>query len=427
MSGTSTATATTAIAAAVRPNDRSSASSNRFSSDFSLLDIRSFKAMELSDENARNSNSRLGEASHPSSSSSSNIESSVIQNAINCTNAGGPCIGHRRNRAEDLPERVTKLNRTNMSDAQTQSTTHGYVNALRTRDTVYGECEQQRVGNDRTHSTAPTMYMMRTETTTSGNREARETQTTATATAAIAAVTTNGSSLVNIGSSQALFSRDRLFHASVSSTAHAFFDLFKFSRNSESNIRNLSRSNRENILQKNSCVVAAMRLNVPNQDSTAVAAREPSICVSTRINHIDNSKTVVNISNAHDGCPLPLGTMTTTSTATTTTSSSSSTSCPSASHIFENGTLLGAIVSHAQPSLTIQVNQNEHHQSQQTQVIEQFDHFPSNFGVFFSVFCDSPFLQFFFVSNFFCCYFGLRSTILFSLVSSDMKCHRISH
>lgn len=338
----------------------------------------------------RNTNcSRLGEASQ-SMSTSSNSESSVIQNTKNCTNARNGAgaaaavdcfVGQRRNRAEDLPlpERVSQLNRTNMNDAPIPATQqqHEYVNALRTRDTVYGECEQQqqqRVGNDRTHSTAPTLHVMRTETTTSGNREARETQTTATA-AVAAALATNGSSLVNIGSSQALFSRDRLLHASVSSTAHAFFDLFKFSRNSESNIRNFSRSNRENILQKNRCAVAAMRLNVPNQDSPAVAAREPSISVSTRINHIDNSKTVVNISNAHiDGCPLPLGTMTTlTTTATTTTSSS--TSCPSASHIFENGTLLGAIVSHAQPSLTIQVNQSEHHQSQQTQVIEQFHDF----------------------------------------------------
>ncbi|XP_055322492.1 dual specificity protein kinase splA [Sitodiplosis mosellana] len=380
INGTSTAAA---AAAAVRQTDHASASSNRFSSDFSQLDIRFLTdQMGLRDQDPnRNTNySRLGETSK-SMSTSSNIESSVIQNKKNCTNATNAvvdcCVGQSRIRAEDLPERVSKLNRTTMNDASIQATQqHEYVNALRTRDTVYGEHEQPRVGNDRAHSTAPTMNMTRRETTTtSGSREARETQTTVTAAvaAAAAAQTTNGSSLVNIGSSQALFSRDRLFHASVSSTAHAFFDLFKFSRNSESNIRNFSRSNRENISQKNSCAVAAMRLNVPNQDSTAVAAREPSISVSTRINHIDNSKTVVNISNAHDGCSLPLGTMTTltTTTTTTTTSSSSSASCPSASHIFENGILLGAIVSQAQPSLTIQVNQNEHHQSQQTQQNEQ--------------------------------------------------------
>lgn len=368
-------------------------SSNRFSSDFSLLDIRFLSNAQAQTKptdvaNTRNPILSFGEQASASSSSSSssstsspsllalplplssNVESSVIQNTINCTNATnvGCCIGQSQNRAEDLPERVSKLNRTSMNDAPSHA--HAVnVNTLRTRDTVYGEYESSTrvVGNDRTNSTATTatltcctntntntMTIERTETTTESWREARETQTTA----------TNGSSLVNIESNQTRFSRDRLFHASVSSTAHAFFDLFKFSRNSESNRHNFSRSNRENISRKNSCAIAAMRLNVPNQDSTAVAAREPSISVSThRVNHIDNSKTVVNISNAHDGLQ-PLGTMTTTT---------SSTSCPSASHIFENGTLLGAIVSQAQPSLTIQVNQSDQ-QSQQTQVISTHCH-----------------------------------------------------
>lgn len=414
----------------MRQSDHACASSNRFSSDFSQLDIRFLTDQMVRNNPNRNLSSRLGETSQ-SMSTSSNIESSVIQNTNNCTNATntvGCCVvGQNRIRAEDLPERVSKLNRTNMNDAQTQATQqHEYVNALRTtRDTVYGEYEQARVGNDRIHSTAtativPTrMNMTRTETTTSGMREARETQTT-TAAAAAACLATNGSSLVNIGSSQALFSRDRLFHASVSSTAHAFFDLFKFSRNSESNIRNFSRSNRENISQNKSCAVAAMRLNVPNQDSTAVAAREPSISVSTRINHIDNSKTVVNISNAHDGCSLQssFGTMTT--LTTTTSSSSSSVSCPSASHIFENGTLLGAIVSQAQPSLKIQVNQNEHHhQSQQTQVIPHLGHCLISLCILCAMYvpCVVIFKVFVFI---------LWFSIVIS-VSHGMKCHRISH
>lgn len=352
--------------------------------------------MESSDKMNRISKSRLGETSQLMSTSS-NIESSVIQNTNKCTNAVGSCAGQSKNRAEELPERVSKLNRTNINDTTTQATqTHKNMNVLRTRDTLfYDVCEQQRVGNDRTHSTGTTMNMMKTETTVSGNRDARETQTTATATPTIptttttmTTMTTNGSSVVNIGSSQMLFSRDRLFHASVSSTSHAFFDLFKFSRHSESNSRNLNRSNRETILQKNSCAVAAMRLNVPNQDSTAVAASEPSISVSTRINRIDNSKTIVNISNTQNGddcCTFPLATMTTTT---------STLSCPtSASHIFENGTLLGAIVTQAQPSLTIKVNQNEHHQSLQTQVIEAFE---MNFLVFYArLFC-FVFCMFFF-------------------------------
>ncbi|XP_031617704.1 putative uncharacterized protein DDB_G0286901 [Contarinia nasturtii] len=374
----------TAVSAVQNSDAHSSASINRFSNDFSLLDIRFLTDHTASiDETNRNLNSRSGETIQLMSTSP-NTESSVIRNTNNCTNSinavvAGSCVvgQHRRNRDEDLPERVSKLNRTTTNDASIQATQHENASALRTRDTLYGVHKHRRVGNDRAYSTAAatatattsTMYTIRNETTINGNRETRETQTT-TATAAAAATTTsamtttNGSSLVNIGSSQALFSRDRLFHASVSSTAHSFFDLFKFSRNSESNIRNLSCSNRGNILQKNSCVIAAMRLNVPNQDSTAaVAAREPSISVSsTRINRIDNSKTIVNISNAYDdGCSLP-----TTMTATTT-----STSCSSASHIFENGTLLGTIVSQAQPSLTIQVNQNSEHQSQQTQQNEQ--------------------------------------------------------
>lgn len=348
-------------------------SSNRFSSDFSLLDIRFLSNAQAQTEttgvaNTRNSILTFSDQASSSSSSSmlalplplpsSNVESSVIPNTINCTNATnvvGCCIGQTQNRAEDLPERVSKLNRTSMNNDAPSHAHDVNVNTLRTRDTVYGEYETlTRVGNDRTNSTAtattaPLAFnVMKTETTTESWQDARETQTTA----------TNGSSLVNIESNQTRFSRDRLFHASVSSTAHAFFDLFKFSRNSESNRQNFSRSNRENNSRKNSCAVAAMRLNVPNQDSPAVAAREPSISVSTRVNHIDNSKTVVNISSAHDGLQ-PMGTMTTTT---------SSTVCPSASHIFENGTLLGAIVSQAQPSLTIQVNQCDQ-QSQQTQVI----------------------------------------------------------
>lgn len=358
-----------------RQNDQCSPGlENRFSNDFSSLDIRLLtNATELRDGNTRNLDLSLNQASSSalllsslsssssssSTSTSSNIETSVIQSIKNCTNAtnANACIGQHRNCSEDLPERVSKLNRTNTNVAPIHEQ-YEHVGALQTRDTVaygeHGEYGAQRVGNDRTYSTAQTLCTTKIERIT--NRETRETQTVAT-------TATNGSSLVNIGSNETLFSRDRLFHASVSSTAHAFFDLFKFSRNSESNIHNLSRSNRENNSQKNSCAVAAMRLNVPNQDSTAVAAREPTISVSTRINHIDNSKTVVNISNAHD-CSLPLGTMTTTT----------STSCPSASHIFENGTLLGAIVSQAQPSLTIQVNQNDH-QSQQTQVIQAFGQF----------------------------------------------------
>lgn len=375
--------------AAVHPNDHMPVSSNRFSSDFSLLDIRFLTNDQTHIDNGSTRNPILSSFSEQASSSmalplpSSNVESSVIQSKYNCTNATNIscCIGQSQNRAEDLPERVSKLNRSSSSSlsspppplsSSSSSSMHDApphtcnvnvnVNTIRTRDTVYGEYEAAtRVGNDRPNSTVTqttteaaaslTFNTMKTETTTENGRDAKETQTTA----------TNGSSLVNIESNSARFSRDRLFHASVSSTAHAFFDLFKFSRNSESNRHNFSRSNRENCSRKNSCAVAAMRLNVPNQDATAVVAREPSICVSTRVNRIDNSKTVVNISNTHDGLQ-PMGTM------TTTTSTSTTLSCPSASHIFENGTLLGAIVSQAQPSLTIQVNQSDH-QSQQTQVI----------------------------------------------------------
>lgn len=341
--------------------------------------------------------SSTSSAAAASTTTLSNSESSVIQSTINYTNATNVscCIGHSQNCTEVLPERVSKLNRTCMSVASVQSYDDVMnMNTAQTRDAVCGIHGASNVGNARTNSTAtatppPIIQTMKTETATENSRVARETQTTA----------TNRSSPVNIGSEQMRFSRDRLFHASVSSTAHAFFDLFKFSRNSESSSNNnrhnhnLSRSNHGiNISQKNCCAVAAMRLNVPNQDQTAVAAREPSSSnsVSTCVNHIDNSKTIVNISNAaHDGLQS-LGTIQIDTTTTTTKS------CPSASHIFENGTLLGAIVSPAQPSLTIQVNQNEL-QSQQTQVImiELL-----RFVLFISIFNSIDFVDFAFILPF---------------------------
>lgn len=404
--------------AAAQPNDLA-ASSNRFSNDFSLIDIRflnnpvaqtksidtnmSNPIYSFSEQATTSSSSPLSLSSSSSSSTTlSNAESSVIQSTINYTNATNVsssssssyfCVGQSRNCTEDLPERVSKLDRTSyMSDASVQACDNGdddddddvvNVSTPQTRDAVCGVvCRAPRVGNVQMNSTAAAASMQRaveTETATQNGPVVSETQTSATN-------RSSSTSLVNIESKQMRFSRDRLLHASVSSTAHAFFDLFKFnSRNSESSgsscssnssynrhnngnnkhTDNLSRSaNRDkNIFQKNSCAVAAMRLNVPNQDQTAVAAREPSsISVSTRVNQIDSSKTVVNISNAHshggDGLQTTLGTMITTTT---------SKSCPSASHIFENGTLLGAIVPPAQPSLTIQVNQHEQ-QSHQTQV-----------------------------------------------------------
>lgn len=356
--------------AAAQPIEHLTASSNRFSNDFSLFDIR-FLDKPVAQSKSTDVNEQASSPSSSSSSASSttlsNAESSVIQSTINYTNATNvsSCIGQSRNCTEDLPERVSKLDRTCMSDASVQAYDVVNVNTLQTRETVCGVHGVPRVGNVQTISTAtaPMPHAMKTERATENSPVARETQTSATN-------RSSSTSLVNIESEQMRFSRDRLLHASVSSTAHAFFDLFKFSRNSESssssscnnnrhnNNKNLSRSNRENISQKNSCAVAAMRLNVPNQDQTAVAAREPSsISVSTRVNQIDSSKTVVNISNAHNDGLQSLGTMITTT----------SKSCPSASHIFENGTLLGAIVSPAQPSLTIQVNQNEQ-QLQPTQV-----------------------------------------------------------
>lgn len=152
------------------------------------------------------------------------------------------------------------------------------------------------------------------------------------------------------------FSRDRLFNANVSSTAHAFFDFLKFKRNSESN-----NSSEQQQQQSSRCGPSseserchnklvnsggAMRLNVPAAtaatDATVTTAEsEISFGPTNQCINTSSTKQATNNDNTNRNRIVDASR----STTNVTTMSN---------HILENGTLMGAIVS--QPSLTIHVN-----------------------------------------------------------------------
>lgn len=129
------------------------------------------------------------------------------------------------------------------------------------------------------------------------------------------------------------FSCDRFVETNVStSAAHVVHGLAKsfVEQSSESNCHCSSWTNNISYNNNNSdCRTGAMRLNVP-------AAPEGG----------QTPLTTTTISDTNNG------------TSIITTLSSSALSSASSSRIHENGTLLGAIVPSMQPSLTIQVNQN---------------------------------------------------------------------
>lgn len=152
------------------------------------------------------------------------------------------------------------------------------------------------------------------------------------------------------------FSRDRLFNANVSSTAHAFFDFLKFKRNSESNNsseqqqqQHSSRCGPSSVSELERCLNnsvnsgGAMRLNVPAAtaatDATVTTAESETSFGST--NQTNNTCSTKQANN--NGNRIVSASRSTTANVTTMSN-----------HILENGTLMGAIVS--QPSLTIHVN-----------------------------------------------------------------------
>lgn len=326
-----------------RYTDHSNISVNHFSSDFSLLDVGYSKYQTIS---AQTKTKNRNNPKKIQASSNSSLVPLPKTSFIQYTNVN--YIG--RNRVEDLPEKqqVTKLEHThvNVKPIQQQNTNV----AAQTRDKIHSTDEYSMNSGDHhrmnSTTTIASMNTTKIETVQSPHTE-----------------TSFASTIAKIGSKQTIFSRDRLFHANVSSIAHDFLDFFKFSRsNSESNILNCNSSNRKNST-KNSGLVAAMRLNLP--DYTSVAITEPSVSVFMPIDHIDdnvinivstNSNNLV-ISNRNEN-PLTIAQM--------KTPTSSSTLSSSSSHVFENGTILGTIVT--QPSITIQVNQNANHCQQSHQM-----------------------------------------------------------
>lgn len=331
-----------------RYTDHSKILVNHFSSDFSSLDVRYSKNQTISSQTQteNQNNPTKIQSSSPFSFSSSAFSSSSNSSLvplpktsfIQYTNVN--YIG--RNRVEDLPEKqqVTKLEHTHVNVKPIQQNNTNV--AAQTRDKIHSTDEYNMNSGDH-HRMNSTTTIASMNTTKIEAIQSQHTETFA-------------STIAKIGSKQTIFSRDRLFHANVSSIAHDFLDFLKFSRsNSESNILNCSSSNRKNST-KNSCLVAAMRLNVP--DYTSVAITEPSVSVSMPIDHIDDN--VVNIvSTNSNNLVISNGNENPLTIAQMKTPTSSSTISSSSSHVFENGTVLEKIVT--QPSITIQVNQNENH------------------------------------------------------------------
>lgn len=303
--------------------------------------------------------------------------------------------------AVDLPEaqqQVTKLERTNQTSPIPAHRSMRITIAQARDKTLHKHASYS--GDDRytAHTAITSTAAPPTATTITRLPNTTKIET---ATAAAQAMPHNETAfgtttLVNIESKATQFSRDRLFHANVSTTAHAFFDLFKLRSNrsgcsstsstnninrcnsSESKWCTLSESNRNSSVENR---VAAMRLNVPDCTTANGAVTEIHHSVpSIPINHIDSNVVHVNnnlIITANGVQPSTSPTVASSTATVSTTMLTPPANIQTSSHVFENGTLMGTII--AQPSLTIQVNQSEkhsqtnlnihhHHQQQQLQV-----------------------------------------------------------
>lgn len=344
-------------AASIHPTmTNSNRSSNRFSNDFSTLDVHLVSTSSDATNNNNNNNTprwKCGNAASDLHSSHSTFNQTVL-----CYNSTAIASSP----SSDAVTATTSSTSTAIDAASTAPSTGHCVatSMVQQRSHHLPGCDDVRQfskphassSHDSNRARSPFNSVAVHGATRTNNGEGEQ--------ASAANEITSANVLVP---KHAPLSRDRLFNANVSSTAHAFFDFLKFKRNSESNnsgkqqqqqarfgpssVSELERCH-DNLVNS-SAVGGAMRLNVPAATATATIDATVNTDSETSFGSINtNSPNASKQTCSAVSCNMNKNLIVdgTRSTGNVVTTMSN--------HILENGTLMGAIVS--QPSLTIHVN-----------------------------------------------------------------------